>query len=387
MEEQNEKSIEAGAAPLDSEMAPSVSPEEPLEGNVALSQESDDPWEQSAPPGFMLSRAYMRKIAKIKEELPNCVIVRDMGDVEMALHDYCWGVEQCVAAFPWSRLSFGRTARKDISFFLSTQWVREHFVDVMAGWPNTARNARFLYAPAELAAWFREHLNSTVESVLVPLTLFTDHPDEMRSDFLRAKEVRLLNSYEGGPAAYRENRLSTWGIADSVRLSLRKELGRWFEDVTEKAQQQGVQFHRAKLPTYSVQIPEGMMPKFFTIEEVAATRDYPTKEVGLSTVRSFGWAKHEMLNRKVRCLGYTQGLAIGGKEYDIDYDLGLVELMTAERFVRIFGESALKSARWRISKDLTTWARPDADFGPGLPPKQLSALLGINYVTNIQVFR
>jgi hypothetical protein len=61
--------------------------------------------------------------------------------------------------------------------------------------------------------------------------------------------------------------------------------------------------------------------------------------------------------------------------------------MTAERFVKLFGESALKSARWRISKDLTTWAKKTADFGPGLPPKQLSALLGINYVTNIQTFR
>ena len=336
---------------------------------------------------YMRARSYWQEVARIRKAHPNCVFVQEPADVETALHDYCWGGEQCVAAFPWSRLSFSRTAKKDLSYLLSTQWIRDHFVETMAGWPNTARNARFLYSPAELADWFRTHLNSTVESVLVPLTLFTDNPEAMRRSFLQAKDAKLLQSYEGGPLAYRANRLSTWGVADSVKRTLRNELGQWFADVIEKASQQGVQFHRAKLPTFTVQLPEGILPKFFTIEEVAATRDYPTKEVGLNTARSFGWAKHEMKNREVRCLGYTQGLAIGGKEYDIDYQTGLLELMTAERFVKLFGESALKSARWRISKDLTTWAKKTADFGPGLPPKQLSALLGINYVTNIQTFR
>ena len=61
--------------------------------------------------------------------------------------------------------------------------------------------------------------------------------------------------------------------------------------------------------------------------------------------------------------------------------------MTAERFVKLFGVSALKTARWRISRDLTRWSSDKADFGPGLPPKQLSALLGINYISGIQVFR
>ena len=47
---------------------------------------------------------------------------------------------------------------------------------------------------------------------------------------------------------------------------------------------------------------------------------------------------------------------VGGKDCLRDYEDGLLELMTAERFVNVFGESALKEADWRFSRDLFTWA-------------------------------
>ncbi len=342
---------------------------------------------ESAPGGLARMLDYSKRAAKVRRKHPNCLFITDETDLEVALKRYCWGSEQCVEAFPWRLLSFTRTARKDLSFLLGTQWLRENYADLMSLWPATARNARYLYSPAELAEWFRNNLHSTVESVLVPLTLFSTQPDAMRRRFMTLKMEKMQSVYDGGPLAYRANRLSTWDIFEGVSKAARKELGCWFSDVVQKSEQQGVQFHRTKLIPFEVRLPEGMLPRFYTLPEIGGTRDYPTKEVGMTTARSFGWARHEMANRGVRILGYTQGVAVGGPEYDADYENGLLELMTAERFVKLFGVSALKTARWRISRDLTRWSSDKADFGPGLPPKQLSALLGINYISGIQVFR
>ena len=78
--------------------------------------------------------------------------------------------------------------------------------------------------------------------------------------------------------------------------------------------------------------------------------------------------------------GYTQGLWFGGKESIRDYETGLDEVMTAEHFVKLFGESGLKQADWRFSKALCAWNRDDAVFGPGLPPKEMGVLLAANFV-------
>mgnify|MGYP000026852774 CR=1 FL=1 len=349
--------------------------------------ENEEFMTESSPAGFARLMDYQKRAARLRHRLPGLVFVRTEMELEAALRTYCWGAEQCVEAFPWSRLTFMKTAKQDLPFLLGTQWIRDRYVDVMRAWPATARNARYLYSPRDLAAWLRENFRTTVETVLVPLTLFAKDADAMRRAFLNERQLRMQSIYDGGPLAYRANRLSTWSFLNDLPASAREQLGCWFSDVSEKAAQQNVQFHRAHLIPYEVTLPPGVLPKFFTMPEIGGTRDYPTKEVGNTTFRSFGWAKHEMLNRGVRCIGYTQGLAIGGKAYDQDYEIGLLELMTAERFVRIFGEGALREARWRLSEDLCRWAAPETDFGPGLPPKQLSALLGINYVTNIQVFR
>ena len=54
--------------------------------------------------------------------------------------------------------------------------------------------------------------------------------------------------------------------------------------------------------------------------------------------------------------------------------------MTAEHFVKLFGESGLKQADWRFSKDLCAWNREDAALGPGLPAMEMGVLLGANVV-------
>lgn len=341
----------------------------------------------SASPSMAQLVSYRQRVEALRHRHPHGVLIEDPRAIVPLLREYCWGVPQVVKAFPWSRITFDRTAKKDVSFLLGTKWIRDRYVEEMRSWPATARNARYWYSPAEITAWLATHIESTIESVLVPLTLFTSQPDALRQAFLREKNRRLEEAYHLGPMAYRRSRLANWPIYDGIKPEFRKELGRWFEDNTLYAQQQGVQFHRAKLPTFRVELPLNHLPRFFKPEEVGDTRQYGTMEAGLATIRSFAWARHVFFNRGTRIVAYTQGLAIGGKAYDQDYASGLVELMTAARFVKLFGEGALKEARWRWDRDLTHWAAPNVDYGPGLPPKALSALLGINYITGLQVFR
>ena len=76
---------------------------------------------------------------------------------------------------------------------------------------------------------------------------------------------------------------------------------------------------------------------------------------------------------------FSQGLAVGDPKYRQDYEIGFVDLMTAERFVDLFGENALLTAGWRLDESLCAWHRQNAKLGPGLPPKDLAVLLGVNW--------
>lgn len=82
---------------------------------------------------------------------------------------------------------------------------------------------------------------------------------------------------------------------------------------------------------------------------------------------------------------YTQGLFIGSTTKEIeDYDKGLVTVMTAHRFVKLFGEAALTDARWRFSKEPLTWCgKKGFPLGPGLPAPELSKLLFINRLRRV----
>lgn len=77
---------------------------------------------------------------------------------------------------------------------------------------------------------------------------------------------------------------------------------------------------------------------------------------------------------------FTQGLFFGKSPTFLDdYENGLLTVMTVERFVRLFGESALKEPEWRLSKDLVFWCgQKEFSFGPGLPPPELSKLFLLN---------
>lgn len=352
--------------------------------------EADAEWASQMPRGMVLAKRHYAAVARLRATHPNLIIVNGLDALGDYLRHHIWCKQDILNVFPWKNVLFTRLLGKKLPFILNTEIVRMKYKDVFKDWPLIRVNAQNLYAPSDLLEWFRFNLKSTVETVMVPLTMFAFDADAMRDVYKRVRDAHLTECYKQKKhLKLREMRLCCWPeIQACIRPEFKDDIGKLFEDKTRHAKEQGCVPRRAKLPPYEVTLPADKMPFFCESSEIAGvTRNgYQSVEVSLTSFRDFAWAKHEIRpeaaedGAPVSRAGYTQGLCFGGKETIKDYEMGLVEVMTAERFVNMFGEDALKKADWRFSKDLCAWAKPDAAFGPGLPPKEMGILLGANLI-------
>lgn len=342
---------------------------------------------QEAPAGLQRALSYYEQTLQLREQFPGVIIVPGIEALGDYLRHHTWSQSDVLNAYPWKVKLFRRTAGKCLPFILNTEQVRKAYPERFEFLDKEHKNAVKLFDPKDLKDWFRENLVSSIETVLVPLTMFTDHPNAMRDVYNGIKAERLRTSYESkSRKTLRANRLSLWPeIVSHVRSDLRSQIGQFIDDAKARAAEQGVAANRAHFKEFEVKLPADKLPVFFEKQNIGKTRNYDSEEISYSTYKYFGWAEHmfrpdldpEMTTRKK---AFTQGLWFGGKDCIQDYESGLVELMTAERFVDVFGESALKTADWRFSKDLCTWAEKGALFGPGFPPREQAVLLGINHV-------
>lgn len=340
-----------------------------------------------------LAHAYVERIEKLKKDLPNIVAVPGF----MALGDYLrhhkWCAEQCLECFPWSRASFNKLAKPDLPCVYLTSKARKVHSELIEQMDVRCRNAKFLYDPQDLMEWFRSNLDSEVETVLVPLSYFAINPDAFRNEFLAEKEKRLQVVYENrtvkataetGPNqawTIRRNRISSWGWENKFKKQYREHLFQWRNDVAGLAEEQFKAPGRVVLKRYKVELPDDKLPKFLSLREVSETRNYSSVDVGFMTVRNFGWVRHTKWTDEgtVSMVAYTPGIAFGGRPYWRDYEIGCVDLWTAERFVNVFGYDALLKSTWRIDKDQCMWWKKGAKFGPGHLAVEAGMLLGVNY--------
>ena len=305
------------------------------------------------------------------------------------LSRFIWGRADVLKAMSCSAGLFNSTARNDLPYIQLTQKLRETHSSFLSELSPAARTGQFLYNPDDVAAWLHDNLRSTVTTVMVPLTKFTAKPDIMRATFERLKHQRISSAYADDKAGRRSTaQLCRWPeIQALIKPEFADEVWAYPDDIAAIAEKQGRKTDKIELPAYVVKLPEGIIPLFFDALGVAHTRRSESRTAGQSIIRNFAWARHEypigIEDPNAAGLGkvlYTQGLFIGttAKEID-DYNKGLVTVMTAERFVKLFGEQALTTARWRISKELLTWCgKKGFSFGPGLPPPELSKLLLVN---------
>lgn len=343
--------------------------------------------------GYSFAVDYQQKTEALKEKLPNCIVVPGFDSLRDYLRHHTWCTEQCIEAYPWSITNFRKLAGKELPFILLTPKVREYFWKELSELDPRARNAKRLFDPQDLHDWFARNLITEVETVLVPISMMAENPDALREEFLYMKENKLKAAYanrveEGiktstsAPAAtMRRFRLSSWGLDKGIKREFQKHIFKWYDDLSRKSEEQRVGLRRVHFKRFKVPFPKDKLPKMMTLREVSKTRDYSSVNVGFTTIASFGWARHTRIDEKGNPLQvvFSQGLAVGDPKYWQDYEIGFVDLMTAERFVDAFGVNALQNAAWRLDKSLCSWAAPDAKFGPGLPPKELAVLIGVNW--------
>lgn len=349
--------------------------------------------QENAPANLAIAEAYRAKIDTIRASLPNCIIVPGFEALQDYLRHHTWSTEQCVEAYPWSITNFRKLAGKELPFILSTPEVRKRFWKEVAAFDPRAQNAKYLYDPADLHDWFATNLVTEIETVLVPLSLMAENPDGLRAEFLARKKRMLQSAYASrkelgikakadAPAALmRKFRMSTWGLEHGIREEFRRHVFQWYPDLAVRSEQQNVGIRRVRFKRFEVPFPADKTPKMMTLRQVSQTRDYASVNVGFTTVASFGWARHSRFDEDGNLLQvvYSPGLAVGDPKYWNDYEIGFVDLMSAERFVEAFGLNALTTAGWRLDKSLCSWYAPNAAFGPGLPPKEMAMLLGVNW--------
>lgn len=309
--------------------------------------------------------------------------------IDELFSQFIWGRADVLKAMNCSAGLFNSTARSGLPYIQLTQKIREKHSAFLSELPPATRNGQFLYNPADVAAWLHDNLRSTVTTVLVPLTKFTGKPDIMRATFERLKYQRISSAYADDGSGHRSlGQLCHWPeITALIKAEFADEVWAYPEDIATAADKQGRKTDKIELPAYEVKLPEGIIPVFFDALEVARTRKSESRTAGRSIIRNFAWARHEfpignedpMADGLGKVL-FTQGLFIGDTAAEIeDYDRGLLTIMTAERFVKLFGETALTNARWRLSRELTTWCgQRGYRFGPGLPAPELSKLLLVN---------
>ena len=314
--------------------------------------------------------------------------------IDDVISSFIWGRADVLKAMSCSAGLFNSTARNDLPYIQLSQELREKHSSFLSELSPAARNGQFLYNPADVAAWLRENLRSTVTTVMVPLTKFTAKPDIMRATFERLKQQRISSAYADDRSGRRSTaQLCRWPeIQALIKPEFINDVWAYPDDIAAAAEKQGRKTDKIELPAFEVKLPEGIIPLFFDALGVARTRKSESRTAGHSIIRNFAWARHEypigIEDPNAAGLGkvlYTQGLFIGATANEIDdYNKGLVTVMTAERFVRLFGEQALTTARWRISKELLTWCgKKGFSFGPGLPPPELSKLLLVNNLRRV----
>ena len=236
---------------------------------------------QEAPAGLQRALSYYEQTLQLREQFPGVIIVPGIEALGDYLRHHTWSQSDVLNAYPWKVKLFRRTAGQDLPFILNTEQVRKAYPERFEFLDKEHKNAVKLFDPKDLKDWFRANLVSSIETVLVPLTMFTDHPDAMRDVYNGIKAERLRISYESkSRKTLRANRLSLWPeIVSHVRSDLRSQIGQFIDDAKARAAEQGIAANRAHFKEFEVKLPADKMPVFFEKQNIGKTRDYDSEEI------------------------------------------------------------------------------------------------------------
>lgn len=324
--------------------------------------------------------SYYAKVLDLRDKNPNVVLVHNVNDLPKLMEKYFWSREQVVESLHSSVDWWNQHIAEHCRYLFINQFIRRKFAQHLKTTDRRVQNANKIYSPEEIAATLQKMMKATVVSVLVPLPFLSKHPYTMRQKFEELLEERLpaINGrdYRTYPPLYEWDE-----ILDLVEPLYRPHVGKWHDDIKSLAREQGRQQHRVTLKEYKVTYPDGILPVFRRNTEVAFERDYVTRSMGETTVRSQGWTKN-MIEGSNRTL-FTPGVAVGGEEYACDYRTGLLDLWTAERYVEVFGEESLKKWPLRFGSTDIAWQKKDSITTFYDLPPYLAKLTGQRFLANL----
>lgn len=336
----------------------------------------------SLSPAAAHALAYYAKLNELRAKNENVVVVHNVDDLPRLMERYFWSREQVIDALHSSIDWWNKHISPEVPYIFINKFIRHKFAENL-GKRRTAdrrtQNAMKIYAPSDVADVIRRKVTSTVVSVLVPIPFLTVERTEMRRIFNcllkeRLPDINNLN-YRAHPP------LHEWvEIRRMIAPKYQEHFGRWYDDVEELAKRQGRQTNRVSLPAYEVKLPGGMMPVFRRSVEVAENRDYITRGMGEMTVKQQGWVRNafEGSNRTL----FTPGIAVGGADFACDYQTGLLDLWTAERFVEVFGEENLRKWPMRFGVKDVAWQEARTFTTDYTLPAYLARLMGKRFLPN-----
>ena len=295
---------------------------------------------------------YEKKADSIRAKYPTCVVVRGLQEFQTYLTDYRLCAQDLLEVFPWSKNSFYRTARDVLPFIFVNRKVREVFPDELEHLSVYAKRANKLYSARDLAAYFRSHLKSSLQTVVLPASLFVSDIEAFRHDFMEEKRKWLVEKTSKKRVVPITNHWES--IAKHVNGSALAEILQWENDLEDlRLKQQKCSVNRVTFPDLPVHMPEKILPYFLSPKDVATRNSCASATSGMAIIQRRGWVKHELPTPYGALFGYTPGPLVGSRTHWDDYRLGATVIMLAKRAEALVGSKLLCEAKhWNIPKEL-----------------------------------
>ncbi len=327
---------------------------------------------------------YVKSLRRIRATWPGCKILNSIPELADALKSHVWGRVDAAAALHCKVDLFAqRVHDSQIPCIYVNDTVRERYADHFKRLSPAASRGQIFFDPKDIAAWLHQHAVATIETVPVPLTILSDEPEEFFRAFLAEKKRRLpIMMAEHGVTHDYAGRLCHWDCCEQfLRPEFRDKVGRWYNTLKHKALLQDVpSVSRAALKSYEIDLPEDFIPTMYSLNEFAVKMGYTANNtVGHRMARHVGAMTISFETRGKTSRFVACGPLAGGGADAKCFPAGLVDLWTAEQYVEVFGEAALKTLRWKLPDGEVTWSEEDFSGGPRASYLETKALQALDY--------
>ena len=330
-----------------------------------------------------IREANTAKKAELAER--NVILMESPEDFPAYFKIYNRSQTELIELSSWSKASMSRRGITSLPKIFVSDEVRLRYGEMLrATGDNRTANAKYLYSIEDFADFMHRTMRAEVLSVLVPLSMFADNPDGFRAEFLAEKSQRTAK-FLAGLGKRRMEAISRWKCMKHLRPGILEELAQWKADYKAEKERQGVAW---PVPTsLAVDFPDGVIPRYRTLLQVAEAASYPTPEIGRATVYHTGMAKHMMIEpidqpgNPTNGQRFTPGLLLGEENNRPDYEIGLLDVMSIPRALRLLGEDYLKSRPWRIVKDDVLWCRDKSVLNEVKLSREARKLMGLQTYT------